>query len=74
MKRMNEAWTADIVGRLHRINMTQAEFAYFCGITPGYLSMVLNGKKQFTTEYAKQCTRRRLDQALTLIEKEYHIK
>lgn len=74
MKRMNEAWTADIVGRLHRVNMTQVEFAYRCGITPEYLSMVLNGKKHFTTEYSKQCTRRRLEQALELIEKEYHIK
>lgn len=71
MRQMNEQWTADIVGRLHRINVTQSEFAYFCGITPQYLSSILNGKKKFASDYAKQMARKRLQRSLYLLEQDY---
>jgi transcriptional regulator with XRE-family HTH domain len=58
MRHLNEVWTADVVGRLHRLNITQSEFAYFCGITPQYLSCLLNGKKKFESEYSKEVTKK----------------
>ena len=53
MRKTNEKWTGEIVGRLHTINVTQKEFAIRCGYSPTYPCMVLNGRKQFESEYAK---------------------
>ena len=38
-------WTGRIVGLLHTHRITQAELAAELGLTPQYVSMVLNGKK-----------------------------
>lgn len=38
-------WTGKIVGLLHTHRITQAELASELGLTPQYVSMVLNGKK-----------------------------
>lgn len=70
MRKTNEKWTGEIVGRLHTINVTQKEFAIRCGYSPTYLCMVLNGRKQFESEYAKKFTMRRLFAALELLEKD----
>lgn len=70
MKHFNEKWTADVVGRLHYLDVTQKEFAYFMGVSPPYLSSVLNGKKKFESEYAKRMTQKRVEQALKLLEYE----
>lgn len=70
MRQFNEQWTADMVGKLHLLNATQAELAYLMGVTPAYLSSILNGKKKFETEYAKRATRRRVERALKLLEYE----
>lgn len=70
MRHFNEQWTADVVGKLHYLNVTQAELAYYMGVTPAYLSSILNGKKKFETEYAKKMTQRRVEQAVKLLEYE----
>lgn len=69
MRTLKEAWTGDIVGRLHSLNSTQIELAAYCGYTPEYLSSVLNGKKHFESEYAKRCTKKRIFTALEELER-----
>lgn len=70
MKELNEQWTADIVGRLHRINTTQVQLAKECGYTAQYLSMVLHGKKKFESAYAKRYTRMKITRAMERLEHE----
>lgn len=70
MRKLNEEWTADIVCRIHRLNITQIELAKRCGYTASYLSMVLNGKKQFTSPYAAKVTRKRICKAMEELEHE----
>lgn len=70
MRQFNEQWTADVVGKLHYLNATQAELAYLMGVSPAYLSSILHGKKKFETEYAKRATQRRVERAVKLLEYE----
>lgn len=42
---MSTEWTGRIVGLLHTHRITQVELATEMGVTPQYISMVLNGKK-----------------------------
>lgn len=42
---MSTEWTGKIVGLLHTHRITQAALASELGLTPQYVSMVLNGKK-----------------------------
>lgn len=69
-RHLNEEWTADVIGRLHRLNVTQAELARRCGYTPQYLCMVLNSKKIFESEYAKKCTQKKICKTLSELEAE----
>lgn len=39
---MNEQWTADVVGRMHRYKVTNIELAQEIGWNKQYLSQVLN--------------------------------
>lgn len=43
---MPAQWTAEIVGILHANRIKQTELAAQMGVTPEYLSMVLNGKRE----------------------------
>lgn len=70
MRQFNEQWTADVVGKLHYLNATQSELAYIMGVTPAYLSSILNGKKKFETEYAKRAAQKRVERAVKLLEYE----
>ncbi len=47
-----EDWTADVVGRMHKIRLTGKRLAERAGITNAYLSSVLNSHKG--TEETKQ--------------------
>lgn len=67
---MNEDWAAEVVGRLHRLNVTQKELAKRCDYTPSYLSMLLNGKKTFSSEYAKKVTRNHILRMVKRLEYE----
>ena len=54
---LNEDWTADVVGQMHKYRITNLDLADECvyytdpdgnerTYTPSYLSVVLNGKKE----------------------------
>lgn len=47
---MAEQWTGDIVASLHIHQITRRELADEIGITPQYVTMVLNGKKKCPTD------------------------
>lgn len=70
MADLNEDWTCDVISRLHRIRVSQATFAEKCGYTPQYVSMVLNGKQEFSTENAKKQTKDRMLACLEALEQE----
>lgn len=65
---LNETWTADVVGRMHRYKISNSQLAAECEYTPAYLSTVLNGKKTFETDEAKQKTKDRILNALADLE------
>lgn len=43
---MPEAWTGDLVGKMHNAEVTYEELAAEIGCGKSYLSMVLNGKRK----------------------------
>ena len=72
---LNAAWTADVVGRMHRYRITNIELADRCvykitddgekkSYSPQYISAILNGKKGFESEDAALKTKRRILSAL----------
>lgn len=65
---LNEDWTAEVVGRMHRFRITNLQLAEACDYTAAYLSTVLNGRKQFESEDAKLKTKDRILNALAEIE------
>lgn len=42
---MPEAWTGDLIGRMHNAGVTYDDLAAELGCGKSYLSMVLNGKR-----------------------------
>lgn len=56
-RQLNEEWTARVVGRMHKYRISRAELASKCHYSLTYISLVLNGNKEFKSEYAKQKTR-----------------
>ena len=42
---MRNQWTAEIVGRLHLLKIKEKELAEMSGYSVGYISMLLNGKR-----------------------------
>ncbi len=42
---MNPKWTAKAVGLMHTMKITSASLAKEMGVTPEYVSMLLNGHK-----------------------------
>lgn len=78
---LNEEWTAEIVGLMHKYRITGVQLAEECenpaaerydktGYSPAYLSQVLNGRKKFESEEAKENTKATIWAALNrLIEK-----
>ena len=64
---LNEDWTAEVAGRMHKYRITNTQLATECGITAAYLSTVLNGNKQLT-DNAKDSIRERIFQALERLE------
>jgi len=64
---LNEDWTADVVGRMHRFKIKNEQLAQECGYTAAYLSTVLNGKKELSDK-GKEETKDRIFKALERIE------
>lgn len=65
---LNEDWTADVIGRMHKYRITNQQLAEKCGITAAYLSTVLNGRKQFKSVTSKEETKDKILQALAELE------
>lgn len=42
---MLENWIGEVVGKMHIANIEGRELAQHMGVTAGYLSMLLNGKR-----------------------------
>lgn len=70
--KVNEEWTAEVVGRMHRYRISNAELAQECGFSGAYLSTVLNGRKEFSSAESKEKTKdtilRALDRMIAKIE------
>lgn len=43
---MPAQWTGDVVGQMHLYHITKRELADGLGVTPEYVSMVLNGHRE----------------------------
>ena len=43
---MPAQWTADVIGELHLKKLTKRQLAAHMGVTPEYVSMVLNGHRE----------------------------
>lgn len=43
---MPAQWTADLIGKMHLNGITKKQLAERMGITPEYVSMVLNGHRE----------------------------
>lgn len=63
---MRDDWTADVVGRMHRINITGMQLAERAGYTNAYLSTVLSGHGSRGNEETKA----RIISALEALEAE----
>lgn len=70
MHKLNEPWTANVVGRMHRYGIKSDELARECGWSPQYISQVLNGKREYKTEEARNKVKRIIFDSLHQIEKE----
>lgn len=70
MHKLNEPWTGHVVGRMHTYGIKADELARRCGYSPQYLSMVLNGKKEFGSEASRLKVRRKIFDSLHIIIKE----
>lgn len=64
---LNEDWTADVAGRMHRCRITNAQLAQESGYSAAYLSTVLNGNKDLSAE-GKEQTKDKIFKALERIE------
>ena len=72
---LNEEWTVRVVAEMHRYRITGVQLAAECnnpyedryekkGYSPAYLSQLLNGKKRFESEEAKENTKQVVMDAL----------
>lgn len=59
---MPAQWTGEIVGKLHANRIQQVQLAAHMGLTPEYVSMVLNGKRK--PQNAEQAFRAALDELI----------
>ena len=70
MHQLHEPWTANVVGRMHRYGISQAELANKCEYTPQYINQILNGKKKFSSDEAKMKAKRIIFSGLSELETE----
>lgn len=43
---MPEAWTGNLIGKMHNKGITYDDLAEEMGVTKSYISMILNGKRK----------------------------
>lgn len=65
---LNEDWTADVVGRMHRYRIRNVQLAKECNYSAAYLSTILNGNKVFENNEAKEKTKNRIMEGLSRLE------
>ena len=65
---LNEDWTADVVGRMHKFRIRNSDLAERAGYDPAYVSTVLNDSKTFGSPEAKEKTKQRILTALAELE------
>lgn len=63
-RKINEEWTGIVVGKMHQWGINASELADRCGYTTQYISMLLNGKKNFRTDNSKEKTKNHVMGAL----------
>lgn len=66
----NEHWTVEVVGMMHKYRITNKELADRCKLASPYISTVLNGKKEFSSQKAKDRLISKIFSALKEIERE----
>ena len=59
---MPAQWTADVIGEMHLKKIAQKQLAEQMGVTPEYVSMVLNGHRE--PEGAEQRFRSAVDELI----------
>lgn len=69
----NEEWTVDVVARCHRWRIRHSELAKACGYSIPYISLVLNGQKEFKSEKSKERTKKHILFHLQLLEEVRHV-
>ena len=69
-RKINEEWTGTVVGKMHQWGISNTELAKRCGYTTQYISMVLNGKKDFKSGESKEKTKNHIMRALSEIVEE----
>ena len=70
MHKLNEPWTANVVGRMHQYGISQSELARKCGYAPQYVSQILNGKKRFSSNESKMKVMKVIFEGLSILERE----
>lgn len=43
---MRDKWTGVLIGKMHNANITLEDLAEELGVTKGYVSMILNGRRR----------------------------
>lgn len=69
-RQLNEEWTSYVVGKLHRYRISRVELASKCHYTQTYLSLVLNGTKEFSSDRAKEKTKTHVLRCLDILTSE----
>jgi transcriptional regulator with XRE-family HTH domain len=59
---MPAQWTAEIVGKMHANRIQQSQLAKHMGVTPEYVSMILNGHRE--PQHAQERFRAALDELI----------
>lgn len=60
---MPAQWTADIIGKMHMYRIAKKQLAGNLGMTPEYISMILNGHRE--PPGAEERFRRALDELIS---------
>ena len=69
-RKLNEEWTGVVVGKMHEFGITNSELGKRCGYTTQYISMLLNGKKEFKRSESKEKTKAHVMNCLNEIIRE----
>ena len=69
-RKLNEEWTVEVIGRMHRYRISKLELASKCHYSLTYISLLLNSNKEFKSEEAKERTKAHVFRCLESIERD----